>query len=93
MLQLRDTVDLTTEQQDRAFAALYQAALDRINGNTRPTTDDEVEVAVWRLDQQTKALEPVLTPTQLEGYRQRQAAQAKVIKDIYSKMQGNSGSK
>ena len=93
MLQLRDTVDLTTEQQDRAFAALYQAALDRINGNTRPTTDDEAEVAVWRLDQETKALEPVLTPPQLDSYRQRQATQAKAIKDIYSQMQGSSGPK
>ena len=92
MLQLRDTVNLTTEQQDRAFAALYQAALDRISGNTRPTTDDEAEVAVWRLDQETKALEPVLTPTQLERYHQQQATQAKAIKDNSSKMEDSRGS-
>ena len=40
-------------------------------------------------DQQVKALEPVLTPTQLESYRQQQATQAKATKDIFSKMQGS----
>jgi hypothetical protein len=93
MLQLQDTVDLTAEQQDRAFAALYQAGLDRLSGKTQPTTTDEVEVMMWRLDQETKALEPVLTPTQLEGYRQRQAAQAKTIRDLSSKMEGSGSSK
>ena len=45
----------------------------------------------WVLDQKTKALEPVLTPTQFESYRQQQASQAKLMKDILSKMQGASG--
>jgi hypothetical protein len=93
MLPLQDTVDLTAEQQDRAFAALYQVSLDRINGDTRPTTTDEYEAALWRLDQETKALEPILTPTQMENYRQHEVAQAKAIKDINSKLEGSGGSK
>lgn len=35
---------------------------------------------------------PILTATQLESYRQQQALQIKLIKDILSKM-GDSGSK
>lgn len=34
-----------------------------------------------------------LTPTQLERYRQTQAALAKTARDLYSKVQGSSGSK
>jgi hypothetical protein len=93
MLQLRDAVDLTAEQEDRAFAALYQAALDRITGTAKPTTKDETEAQVWRLDQDTKALESVLTPTQFESYRQQQAIQAKLIRDVSSKPEASGGSK
>jgi hypothetical protein len=93
MLQLRNAVDLTAEQEDRAFAALYQAALDRILGTTKPTTKDETEAEVWRLDQNTKALETVLTPTQFESYRQQQANLAKLIRDLSSKPEVSGGSK
>jgi hypothetical protein len=93
MLPLQDTVDLTTEQQDRAFAALYQVSFDRISGKITPTTNNGYETALWRLDQEAKALEPVLTPTQLESYRQHEVAQAKAIKDISSKLEGSGGSK
>ena len=47
----------------------------------------------WAMDQKAKALEPVLTPTQLDKYRQQQAIQAKLVKDIMSKMEGAGGSK
>ena len=47
----------------------------------------------WALDQKAKALEPVLTATQLESYRQQQATQAKAIKDNSSKMEDSRGSK
>jgi len=96
MLPLQDTVDLTTEQQDRAFAALYQVSLDRISGKTTPTTTNEYEAALWRLDEETKDLEPVLTPTQLESYRQQIAIQAKLLRDLRdlsSKPEGSGGPK
>ena len=47
----------------------------------------------WAMDQKAKALEPILTATQLDNYRQQQALQVKLMKDIMSKMQGASGSK
>ncbi len=93
LLPLQDTVELTTEQQNQAFAALYQVNFDRLSGKTKPTTTDETEVALWFLDQQTKALEPILTPTQLESYRQQQANQAKLIKDLSRKTEGSGSSK
>ena len=93
LLPLQDTVELTTEQQNQAFAALYQVNLDRLSGKTKPATTNEVEAGLWFLDQQTKALEPVLTPAQLENYRQQQATQAKAIKDNSSKMEDSRGSK
>jgi len=73
VVELQYSLDLTAEQQDRAFAALYQTILDRISGKTKPTTTDQAELQVWRYDQHTKALETVLTPTQFESYRQQQA--------------------
>jgi hypothetical protein len=74
MAQLRDTtLGLTSEQEDRAFAALYQVSFDRLSGKAKPPTTNEVEAALWDRDLRTKALEPILTPTQLESYRQQQA--------------------
>ena len=92
ILPLRDTLDLTTEQEDRAFAALYQVSFDQLSGKAKPPTTNEVEVTLWDSDLRTKALEPILTPTQLESYRQQQATQAKAIKDNSSKKEDSRGS-
>jgi hypothetical protein len=40
----------------------------------------------WTLDQKAKALETVLTPTQLENYRKQQAIQLQTAKNIWSKL-------
>ena len=40
---------------------------------------------MWRLEQDTKALEPVLTPAQFESYRQQQAIRPQLIKDLARK--------
>jgi hypothetical protein len=93
MTRFQSELDLTSEQADRAFAALYQFRLDRRTGKVKSGAKDDVEDFVWQLDQETKALEPILTPTQLESLRQFQDSQAKSAKDIYSKIQGSSGSK
>ena len=90
ILPLRDTLDLTTEQEDRAFAALYQVSFDQLSGKAKPPTTNEVERTLWDRDLRTKALEPILTPTQLESYRQQQAIQAKAIND--NKMGDSRGS-
>jgi hypothetical protein len=93
LVQLQSSLDLTSEQEDRVFAALYEVSLNQLTGSSKPTTTNQAEAMQWALDQKTKALEPVLTPTQMESYRQQQAIQAKLIKDLMGKMQGSSGSK
>ena len=93
MQKLQSELDLTSEQADQASAALYQVYLDQLTGKARSGAKDDVEDLMWQLDQQTKALEPMLTPTQLENYRRTQAALVKSTRDLYSKMQGSSGSK
>jgi RNA polymerase sigma factor (sigma-70 family) len=94
MAQLRDTtLGLTSDQEDRAFAALYQVSFDRLTGTTQPYVKGDVETLLWYMEQQASALEPVLTPTQLESYRQAQASQAKAFGDLLSKLAGSGGSK
>jgi RNA polymerase sigma factor (sigma-70 family) len=99
LLQLQVTLGLTSEQEDRAFAALYEISFNQLTGSAKPPSakDDivknEAEAMQWVLNQKAKALEPVLTTAQMENYRQQQAAQAKLMKDIISKMQGTTGSK
>jgi hypothetical protein len=93
MTRFQSELDLTSEQADRAFAALYQFRLDRRTGKVNSGAKDEVEDFVWQLDQETKALEPILTPTQLESLRQNQDSRAKSYRDFYNKTQGSSGSK
>ena len=88
LTSLQATVGLTSEQQDRAFAALYEVNFNQLTGNTKPPAGDQAEVMQWTFDQKAKVLEPVLTPPQLESYQKQQAIQAKLAKDIWSKMQG-----
>jgi hypothetical protein len=88
MTGLQYELNLTSEQADQAFAALYQVQFDRRTGKARSGARDELEDFMWQLDQQTKALEPILTPTQLEGLRQFQDSQAKSARDLYTKTQG-----
>jgi RNA polymerase sigma factor (sigma-70 family) len=84
---------LSQDQQDRAFAALYQVSLDQLLGNVKPAAGNQAEAMQWILDQKAKALEPILTPTQSDSYRQQQAIQAKLVNDLWSKMQGAADSK
>jgi hypothetical protein len=87
MMSLQATVGLTPDQQDRAFAALYDVYFAQLSGSAKPPPGNQAEIMQWTLDQNAKALEPVLTPAQLESYQQQQAIQAKLSKDILSKMQ------
>ena len=72
---------------------MYQVSYDRLTGTIQPYVKGEVETLLWLMEQKAKALEPVLTPTQLESYRQQQASQAKTLKDLLSKLVGSGGSK
>jgi hypothetical protein len=93
LLQLRATLGLSSDQEDRAFAALYEVSFDQLTGKAIPSGTNQAEIMQWTLDQKAKALEPILTPTQQENYRQQQALQSKLLKDILGKMQGTGASK
>jgi len=95
LLQLHTMVGLDSEQQDRAFVELYGVNYNQLRGNLKPPSSDQAESMQWLLEQKAKALEPTLTSAQLQIYRQQQAIQAKLARDILGKMQGaaNSSSK
>jgi RNA polymerase sigma factor (sigma-70 family) len=86
LLQIQTTLGLTPDQEDRAFAALYDVSLNELNGAAKPSATNQVEAMQWLFDQKAKALEPVLTPAQMESYRQQQTSQMKLVKNIWDKM-------
>jgi hypothetical protein len=93
LLQMQSALGLTAEQLDRVYAALYEVAFNQLTGSVKQKFTSEGEAMQWALDQKTKALEPLLTKAQLENYRQQQAIQAKLVKDIMSKMEATNGVK
>jgi RNA polymerase sigma factor (sigma-70 family) len=103
LLQMQSTLGLTPEQMDRVYAALYEVSFNQLTGSTQPPSTnqqshgdaaaEEAEAMQWAMDQKAKALEPILTATQMENFRQQQALQAKLVKDIMNKMQGSGGAK
>jgi RNA polymerase sigma factor (sigma-70 family) len=93
LLQMQSTLGLTAEQMDRVYAALYELTFNQLTGSSKQKFTNQGEAMQWALEQKTKALEPLLTETQLENYRQQQALQAKLVKDIMNKMEGSGGTK
>ena len=85
LLQMQNTLGLSSEQQDQAFGVLYQAAFNQMNGAATQTFANSVDQLQWANDQKTKALESVLTASQLQSYRQQQDIQLKFLKDMLSK--------
>jgi hypothetical protein len=91
---LESTLGLTSEQEDRVFAALYESSFSQLTGKAKPASATSVADAMqWSLDQKVKALEPILTASQLESYRQQLAIQAKLTKEISSRLEGSSDAK
>ncbi len=87
LTQLQTTLNLNPEQLDQAYAALYGVNFNQLTGSAKPpATTDMVGAMQWTLDQKTAALEPILTPTQMDQYRQQQALQAKLANDVMNKM-------
>jgi hypothetical protein len=86
LAQLQPTLGLTPDQQDRAFAALYDLTFNELMGSAKPPPGDQLEGMQWMLEQKGNALQPILTPAQLDSYRQQQAIQSKIIKDVSAKM-------
>jgi hypothetical protein len=88
LLQLHGTLGLSQDQQDRAFGALYDLSFNQLTGNVKPAGSSQAEIMQALLEQKAKALEPILTPAQMDNYRQQQAIQSKLLKDIMGKMEG-----
>jgi RNA polymerase sigma factor (sigma-70 family) len=88
LLQMQASLGLSAEQQDRVFAALYEANFNQLSGSATQTFAAPGEQMQWALDQKAKVLESVLTAPQLENYRQQQSAQLKLLKDILGKIEG-----
>jgi RNA polymerase sigma factor (sigma-70 family) len=86
LVQLQPALGLTPDQQDRAFAGLYDVKLNELTGSVKPPSGDQLEGMQWMLEQNADALKPILTPTQLDSYRQQQAIQSKIMKDVWAKM-------
>jgi hypothetical protein len=89
LLTLQGALGLTSEQQDKAFAVLYDQSLSQMTG-TLPADlprDSKDPAAFLRaqFDQKSKALEAVLTPTQMEKYRELQQSQLKMISSMLPK--------
>jgi RNA polymerase sigma factor (sigma-70 family) len=88
LLQIQGTLGLSQDQQDRAFGALYDLSFNQLTGNVKPAGSSQAEIMQALLEQKAKALEPILTPAQMDNYRQQQAIQSKLMKDIMGKMEG-----
>jgi predicted HicB family RNase H-like nuclease len=93
LVQMQTTLGLTTDQLDRVYPALYEVTFKQVSNKDQPAFPSETEAMQAALDQKLKALEPLLTETQLENYRQQQGLQIKMVKDIINKMQNSRGAK
>jgi hypothetical protein len=84
LLQLQNTVGLTIEQQDQVFGVLYEQIQKNASSNAsarESSAPGDVNSQIERtFEGKTKALEKILTPTQMELYRQVQQTQIKMIK-------------
>lgn len=87
LLQMQGTLGLTPEQQDRVFEALYDFTADQLSGKSpKPPGLDQAAGPAAAFDlvieQKVAALAGVLTPAQLEQYREMQRKQMDLIKGI-----------
>jgi hypothetical protein len=66
-----------------------------MTGNSKPpdSMTNMADAMVWTLAEKAKALEPILTPAQMDLYSQQQASQSKLMKDVLNKMDSSGGGK
>ncbi|MBE7502615.1 MAG: hypothetical protein HS113_20475 [Verrucomicrobiales bacterium] len=85
LLQMQNTLGLTSEQQDQVFNALYDHTLSQLSGQLPESVRNSQDPAAAMdamIEQKVKALEGVLTPEQLEGFRRMQEQQANMIRGL-----------
>jgi RNA polymerase sigma factor (sigma-70 family) len=90
---LQGNLNLTSEQADRAFAALYPVTVAEFTRRDKSGGQvPEADRVRWK-DEQAKALESILTPAQLQSYRQLNAAQTNSAGGLSGQTEGDNGSK
>jgi RNA polymerase sigma factor (sigma-70 family) len=85
LLQMQGTLGLSQEQQDQVFNILYERflgqGLDKVE-SLRPKNADPMDRIQQQFQQTLKSMEKVLSPSQLENYRQFQETQWKMFKNF-----------
>jgi hypothetical protein len=82
MLLIQGSLGLSQEQQDQVFAVLYEHATERLDPNAATAAEQPrhpLQAVRWENGRKLKSLEGVLTPGQLEAYRQLQDSYLKVL--------------
>jgi hypothetical protein len=95
LMQLESSLNLSSDQLDSVYGALYDVSLNQMTGNSKPpdSMTNMADAMVWTLAEKAKALEPILTPAQMDLYSQQQASQSKLMKDVLNKMDSSGGGK
>lgn len=87
LVRMEHALALTEDQQDKVFGVLYeQALLNSKAESTSPQPASPAEAEQSALDRKLKALESILTPAQMQSYREEQQAQVNYMKSIVSRM-------
>jgi hypothetical protein len=70
LLQMQHTLGIQEEQREKVFAVLYDENLEQLTPKPEePKPENPVEAMKISMERKLKALEAVLTPSQLAGYR------------------------
>jgi hypothetical protein len=91
LMQMQTSLGLSADQQDQVFNVLSQQLEKGLAGtlaNQQSSPTSASDVLQQQFDQKAKALEPVLTPTQMETYRKFQQTQLKMIKSFMPDFSG-----
>ena len=94
LLQLQSSLDLTANQLDGVYAALFEANFNQLTGGGTPQNiANAAEALKWAADQKATALAPVLTETQMQNYRQQLDQQARLVQDIMNRLENSAPKK
>lgn len=84
LLQMQSSLQLTQEQQDQVYAVLAEQAQLQMSGGNTGTGSDAMDFRK-QAEKKAEALSKVLTPEQLERYKQQQEQQIKMIETFLPK--------
>jgi RNA polymerase sigma factor (sigma-70 family) len=92
LLQLQSSLDLSANQLDGVYAALFEANVSQLTGGTQQNFANAAEALQWAADHKAAALAPLLTEAQMQNYRQQLEQQARLVREIMDRLE-NSASK